>query len=249
MPFFKSFRGHKPVYIKIYGLPRSGTNYLRKLVELNFFSRVLVHAVRGKHLTPMPISKTDISRVNNFGTEYLESEMEIPRILKYMRSRPVYTMIITKNPYSWMISYRNYINSHENPNVQFTYYIDKSGEDLVKAVRWWNDTTRAYIRFKDEFNNSVYIVKYEDLIHDFRSTLEKLGQQFRMTRKGKEFSPVEKIIGPGYTETGINFNENKYRDPDYASELGEQAIMLINKELDKQVMDSLGYEMLSMPSD
>jgi len=228
-------------YIKIYGMPRSGTNYLKKLVETNFLARILVHVGRGKHMPPKKIGVREIRNVKKFGKEKLQDQNEIQSICQYLESDVIYSLIIMKNPYSWLVSYKNYINRNSNPNIPQILHIDKSEDDLKKAVKWWNDIGSKYLEFVREHGDISILVRYEELVDDYKIVLDNIGSTFNLTSREKQLVNIDSVIGPGFKNTRKQFDAGKYQSARYLKEFSADQIKLINQELDKKVMEQFEY--------
>ena len=97
------------MYVLHYGLQRSGTNYLETLLKKNFRIRFLnsnkdrrsplhkhCRLYKNKQIIPEPQYQNDIV-VDTF--DQFESLFEVV---------PDYYFIISKDPYSWNLSYRNW---------------------------------------------------------------------------------------------------------------------------------------------
>lgn len=94
--------------IKIYGLKRSGTNYLKYLLEQNYFCRVLQQIGGSKH------ERIDWrwEDAGELVTDITSKQREA--YLKQLKAGDVQLVFIYKNPLAWVCSYMNcYLPGHE----------------------------------------------------------------------------------------------------------------------------------------
>jgi hypothetical protein len=88
-------------YVKIYGLQRSGTNYLKAILEKNFYCRVLQNIGGWKHgfVNPNFQSagfKTDLPKTELAAIQAAFKAGEVPLVSVYM------------NPFAWVYFFREY---------------------------------------------------------------------------------------------------------------------------------------------
>jgi|GEM_PF-4386768 len=231
-------------YIKIYGLPRSGTNYIAKLLEVNFRARVLLHVGHGKHNDPKFITEEDIRNVRNFDREGLKGPEEIYAILKYMEKNNIYYVMIVKHPIQWIKSYRNYIRKYPNPNLPHVFRIDESPDDLKAAINWWNETTKEYIRMRQSNPEIVHIIQYESLVSDFADVLSALKHHFNLQLLHNELTNYHNIMLPGFHASSQAFNPNSLAlDSDSDSDkLTDQQLAIIYQEMDPEIIRVLNLQ-------
>ena len=136
----------------LYGLQRSGTNYLRKLIELNF----CYHA-RNKKSPRSWKHRLDVP----------ENPGGYPCICIY------------KNPYKWIESlHRNPEDFFEKQETFQCFNEDGSYNltNVAKTYRHWIETWALPI----EHVRNIYTLKYEDLIKDKKETLIRLSSIFKV---------------------------------------------------------------------
>lgn len=91
-------------YIKIYGLQRSGTNYVKALLETNFECRVLQNIGGWKHEC---IDGRFLS--SGFVTDIPRNEVKV--IETNMRAMQIPMIHVYRDPKAWVVDYREYLAS------------------------------------------------------------------------------------------------------------------------------------------
>lgn len=213
--------------IKIYGLQRSGTNYLSTLLQKNFDVEVWMNLGGWKHgfINKNP-SKDEI--FNN--TDYLTKlKYKDEYIIDLFSNKQVNFLCIVKNPYNWLISYKKFLD------------LTKKKFELVNSVNLWNDIYLNYI------NNDITIIRYEDLLNNFNKTLLLIKDKYDLKSKTKNFINENKVlkrnadknIGETLNEKFIN---KKINIKEYFS---SKELKIINKTLNKDLMKKFNYDYLS----
>lgn len=150
----------------LYGLQRSGTNYLRKLIELNFhcYARNKKSPSSWKHRLDIP-----------------ENPSGYPCICIY------------KNPYKWIESlYRNPEDFFKRQKMFQCLNEDGSYNltNVAKTYRHWIETwvLPAHI------DQNIHVIKYEDLLKDKRKTLIELSPIIPVLFDSSNIKEPEKVL-------------------------------------------------------
>lgn len=210
------------VPVKIHGTLRVGSNYLKKLLELNFEGRIL--------------------RANEFGWKH--GKIKYSPHFKYV--------IISRSPLSWVNSFWNWEKLHERTSSDslfdflsssVTHPQLKSEWNALNPIDAWNKTYETYINYLNRDN--VVFVRYEDLILDLTQAIKHLSTSIELTSKS------DSIIN--YQERADNWqkpnqqqklNIDYYKRKKYLSELDDKSITLLQKYLNSELIEKMGYNLL-----
>lgn len=216
----------------IFGLQRSGTNFLHNLIKVNFAATSCFREIGiYKHSLYYPPRQTDPDK---------------PRPL----SADDITFLIYKNPYLWVesIAFRNVVDYIET-QTEFPatdipedtdYQIGGLKLNIINLAKTWKVFHRTWFFEQD----TTYIVKYEDIIrvqgqesflqmlldnHEWMQTLEKWG------------TPNRKIV-----RWSENFNDNSLEyylkgTPKY---LTKKQIDKITETISPVTIQKMGYKIL-----
>lgn len=184
--------------IKIFGLPKTGTNLIEKLLALNIENYVCQHGdyhpnyhyLGWKHGKPKNLQVYD-------------------EIVKHTQER-VYFIFMIRKFKEWEHSYFvNHYNSWEFPPYYFDLgvstfvYNTPSGPEIYKNIE------DLYITYNTEYKNFVLqnpersvILEFEDLQKDQAKTVEKVIQKFNFKKLHPYIYEIRKKI-----DSGGRFNE------------------------------------------
>lgn len=250
--------------LKQHGLQRSGTNYLRYLLEENYCSQVFINKGGWKH-----------------------GYYVAPITLGYEIS----CVLSVKNPYAWFISMYEYINgkSHKITNPKdrigelapsdanakveigdkewdkFLYnplivngviFNDKKRyECKMRAgnpIQYWNNMNYHWMKIKYEDKDlKTYIVRHEDLLENPEEHLNKTFGEIRKQKSDFRDTQNEALATwDAHKADEIvskkSFADRKkyYLEKKYMDYYNIQKLAFIAKELDKEVMKVLKYEIV-----
>lgn len=208
----------------IFGLQRSGTNFLQTLIEQNFKK----------------------SSSNSQKTSWKHS-IEDP--LKYNKDIP--TVVIHKNPYTWVesISMRNRVDwqktqtkypSQEKTTPEFT--VGQQEMNLTNLMLTYRDFHNNWLNREDI--TSYIVIKYEDLLVPEKriETLEKISETFGWTK------PLEDWIVP--TQGSVSQSRDytaereKYYIEGVPKTLTRDQIHEINRVMEIWPIHGMGYTIL-----
>lgn len=215
--------------IKIYGLQRSGTNYLTYLVNENFEDvEVLVNKNGWKHGT------------------YVVPEKE------------QHVLVIVKNPYSWLLSLYNYWGPNrvrkvgpDLTGVPFEDFImnkvhfeaQKDVPYLYRScnpIQHWNSMNFHWtsIRLKTK---SLVVVKYESLISNKEKCLDLIANSFGIKRK-QQLKDCEKLFVPSGQSVEENWDGSYYLESKFLESYTPETFSFVNEQLDLDLMIGFDYE-------
>ena len=175
-----------------YGARRTGTNYLRRLLEDNFSNLLVIDRLTWKHsfkATPehyrnqvFPLyPDTDIVRFKYFLWECDARGEVFEALANAVIFQEVIPLISIKDPYAWIDSmWRWAINSDEQQQPYMFFNTDRyKDRDLKKSYRL-RDSEEATIKYAHSFNerytdwleNNPIVIRYEDLLaEEYRNTV------------------------------------------------------------------------------
>ncbi len=226
-----------------YGLQRSGTNFARSLLSRNyrvnflnthherFFKKEEIRShpshkhfrlYEDKSLIPEPAYHNDRT-FGSFG-EYLQAldiQKEISGIL-----------IISKDPYSWYLSYQKWAEKCNWPQPQHHYV-----EEYVQFYGKWN-------QFKKQ-DGRIHFLRYRDLITQPKNEFDKLEKKF-----GLQLNTLAKLFGKKFALKRVSkskrMSQDQMRDyihKQYLKKLDKQEVLEINSILDYSLIEEMGYQM------
>lgn len=217
--------------ILIYGLNRSGTNYLEELVVQHFDVKVCNKAEErsdplhkhfriydDKSLIGRPNFSNQLifSSLANFENEVLEGE----RIDIYL--------VISKDPYSWFISYdrwgkkNNWEPSPHHTILEYNAFYSK-----------WHEFSRE--------DNRVMMIRYIDLLTDRNEVLDSMQKKFSLDVI-REIGEKRKIKKVPMSHRFTQKKERYYIEGEYLKSFSEEELCELNRHLDHGLAMQLHYE-------
>lgn len=232
-------------YLMLYGLQRTGTNYLRELMEENFNAiRFMNHGdARAlplhKHFRPYEekVFIPDHRYLNNFRFEsfagfdscvsgMLTGEMVETGTLKYL--------VTVRNPLSWHPSICRFARKNRWPgyrrrSLNHQYMIDYS----LFYGKWLDFSNQS---------DRVVIVKYEDLLRQLEKTLCMIGAAFHLERKQDTFRDIDRV------KMSRRFTDKKrkvYLEDQPADRFSGGELFILSRNLDPRIAERLGYQLVN----
>lgn len=241
--------------IKLYGERNTGTNYLSQLLELNLEVTLLPGTIPN-WLQPF-IPRLEWPRDMYFSLTFSRNLGWKHRIApsphelaKFRGAGPVYFLTVTKNPYSWLLSlyrrpYHNY--THKGSFEEFlqrpwpTVRREGHPTPFENPVIVWNEKNRSYLNLGQYA--SCLNLRYEDLLSDPKETVERIAVHFNISKKSCYFQNVTEST-KGDSRTFSQYQEY-YIQEKWREKLSPQAIDIINRYVDTQLMSHFGYSLIS----
>jgi len=217
-----------------YGLQRSGTNFLEFLFKKNY----QVHFLNSDKDRRSPLQKhcrfyknKELIPEPQYCNEIIVDELE--QFESLFKVEPDYYLIISKDPYSWYLSYRTWADKCNWPKVTHHY------------IEEYNQFYKTFMEFSSQSDKFLFI-RYTDLIEDTGAVLSSL--ENRMELKRKLLSRL-KLKKPGKVSQSSAFSETKrtyYLNQEYLKKYSADDLRIVNELLDPQVISFLGYEPLGL---
>lgn len=204
----------------LFGLQRSGTNFLEALIKINYgFLNLNDLNETWKHLIIPP---------------KLKNQSKI--------------ILIHKNPYTWIesICLRNSVDWCKR---QINYPLDEKdpklklgnrGYSIVSLAKAWNDFHLNWLNYKNFNNHNFIIVKYESLINgNISSVIKNIETSFSWENE-------KKIIVPSNISQSKKFNSESvdYYTRQLPLELNKNQINFINDCISDDLFKFFDYEKL-----
>jgi hypothetical protein len=204
---------------KVHGLLRTGTNYVSALLARNFPTFVF----------------------DSPGAGWKHGPIEWDECTRFV--------VTIKNPYSWIVSFKNWEGIHERMGQQ------TSIEDFLKApvshemfasawnarnpIDAWNKAITSWMSFQGRPN--VRVTRYEDLVSDFEAEMDKLTTLYRR-RRAAQYSNITKRADDWKTKNPRKKLEtNYYIDDGFMGEFSEEALQVIRESIDGDIAKACGY--------
>ena len=196
-------------YLKIYGLQRSGTNFLKYLIEQNFDCFVLQNWLGWKHGRVVFLKENE-----QMVRDLCHCELT-PEQKAYIKFSNTPRIAIRKNIHAWLVSYQRYkkFNWKNHKKIIDMYY------DMYK-----------------HYEANCYMVRYEDLLTDPISTLTDIMIMFDLKMRGEAVKRAIQIMpraGDDHSDTwklkysNKEFNVDYYLNKQYMNDIPNNVIKYI----------------------
>jgi hypothetical protein len=224
--------------IKEYGLERSGTNYIKALIEINIKDvRVLSNLFGQKHEKYKLIDYNNYNfRIDNNVITDLNVN-EVNEIKNKFINDEVFYIIIVKNPASWIVSYNKceWIKENRGP-------LNK--DKIIRYMNRWNTIHNDWLdELINNKNSKTYGILYEDLLLNPKEVIVGIATKFGLDYSG-EFKNITNMMYTGVDTPGhknisnTSFNKiSYYLDKKYLNEISPDLINLIDNNIECEIMD------------
>jgi len=249
------------IEIKIYGERNTGTNYLDKLIRLNFDARILrgsadqiINIPLISYLLNSECYKNVFFKLTfNKNLGWKHSDINNNRLLKSINeNNNLRIIIIVKNPYSFLLSLHN--NPYHNwklKNLTFEKFIEAPwkpvgrenlGNIILNSVQLWNIKTYGYLKVKSLFPNIVTIIKYEELIANPFEVIKTISNKLNINCK----QPLQNYFDSTKSPTrDYDYYYKYYINEEWRNQLDTKSINTINKYLDINLIENLNYKFIT----
>jgi len=222
--------GPRPKRVMIHGLQRSGTNFVQFLLERNFHVQTTPMRAAGKHgpwCAPDPWERLDA------------------------------VVVISKPPYAWMVSLFEQVglNRRYEGGKTFSDFLRRPCSAPLREGPW-QAASPAWL-YNAAYNNwlaigrlkwNVAYVRYEDLLDPANIGKELSRLKFELglsTEEGSEWVYPHSYMGTtGQQREGEEEKQRASveRFQNALSFFGEDDLPFVNTQLERRVMEGLGYE-------
>ena len=225
-------RGKEMVKILHYGLQRSGTNFLESLLRQNY--RVKFLNSNNERSSPLQKHFRLYDRKDIIPEPQYYNNIVIETFDKFetlFDSTPDYYLVISKDPYSWYLSYVNWAKRCNWPKVNH-HYIEEYNLFYGKFLELSKQTDK------------IIFVKYIDLLKNTDDVLNQLEKKMNLKSRIRARS-IRHI--PNRVSQSSKFTQEKrfyYINEEYIKEYTQEELELLNKILDQDIVFSLGYKLI-----
>jgi hypothetical protein len=230
--------------VNLIGLFRSGTNYVRTLLEWNYDVTVNYDGYGWKHAVVPTF--TNASRFT-----YPEGK----------------TLVVVKNPYAVLLSWYKYATSNGR-NIRGDtssfgafirnriYYRDDFNKSLApeyyfpNPVQMWNSVVWNHVSVAEQTGG--FIVEYEDVLRSPEGTSARIAHKLGLNRKSDEFVHPQNVVRNmgdrgrrnerSRYVTKREFDSSYYLDKEYVREYCEDDLVFVTGSLDAEVIERAGIK-------
>ena len=217
----------------LYGLQRSGTNFLEAVLNKSFPIKCLND--KDNRNSPMHKHFRLYDQKNFIPEPKYKNNLHYSDFLSFTNSLdevPDYFFVISKNPYSWLISYRNWGEKCHWPSVNHHY--------ISEYYYFYN----KWMEFSLQSDRIIFI-RYMDLLSNLEKELKRLK---RLTGLHKKIKLINKNYF-GQVPQSKSFTESRlryYLNEEYLELFTKQELMDINHFIGPDLISFLGYEKISV---
>jgi hypothetical protein len=242
--------------IKIYGERNTGTNYLQQLINKNlnvhilqgtapYRIRKLQKFLPGKEwLVDLYFSQT-FSK--NLGWKH-SLVKNTKKLNKYKITGKISFITLTKNPYSWLISlYRRPYHQYYTEKPDFETFLNSTWKTVQREnaqkvfnnpIELWNKKNRSYIILKQDL--PTINLRYEDILRNPEEIIEQIKNKFNLYTKKDRFNNI--VESTKKDQTNYFFYKKYYLNEDWRKNLSDNCIKIINKNIDKNLLEYYNYK-------
>lgn len=234
------------IYIKVYGIEDSGTNYTNKLIEINFENVFNLHSMLGWKHAPFPKS-VDWEGYNwtHKNTKPTELTKKVtPELKQAVSQNNIRYIVVAKHPYA------NYASNVVNKTPHKRKYKYKYVPIVESIDRWtqrYNSLYNNWLDAHEQLWKYSCLVKYEQYLINLHQTLQRIQQTLNLSAKD-DFQNVTKQVRADY-KLGTEFDQSDwYVKQTYLSSFCQNDIQQFNQHLDPRILNAFGHT-LANPED
>lgn len=218
----------------IFGLQRSGTNYLRELISANFNQTKMIN---------------EIVYPENDHHKYWKHSLDIPAGWDSSK----FTFIIHKNPYLWIESIlirrkvdflktqKRYPANDLHPIKHFNF----NQINIINLAKTWKYFLTTWLN-SDNLNPRIHmVIKYENLLDD-QKRQEFLHTMHHLTKW--DIKPKDKWVniqnGKVLHSPSFNNDSKTYYQKQQPEKLNKMQTSAISQAIGEQLIRNIGYEIL-----
>jgi hypothetical protein len=237
----------KEPQIKQFGLHRSGTNFLRVILQENYHVEVLSREGGWKH-----------------------GPYEVPKRL----GRELDCVICVKNPYAWLVSIYNY--RHPKKDIPFPAFVRSpihivhpGGPDRAihkpNPVRLWVEMNEHWLSVKLQ-SHRLFVFAYEKVLAAPRESIQELVTTLKLERRVPLTHRLKTAVGAAAQEpeffvpprqlgalrddykkknlaAGTTFDPGQYTRQEFFRAFTPDLLDFVNENLQSDLVTRLGYTM------
>jgi len=216
------------IVIKQYGIQRSGTNYLEKLVKLNFSPRqalYLTNQFQCKHHAIDPAVAREWL-ADNPRMEFLAADL--PTMAHTINVR---------DPMSWSLGFLKHRIKIGKPAGKL-----KEPEAHIAQLVHLNRIYKNWRDYAEKHPERFLVIRFEDLLTDFTMPLREMAMKFSLTTRDLELHDVpQEVMSGGRMSKAIFDRREYYAKKQYLKELTTRVRLAIEDTVDWEIASYFGY--------
>jgi len=217
----------------MYGLQRTGTNVVRRLILANF----RVTSLEGK-------------------LEWKHGPIQTPEAC--FDGEPVRRVLCVRDPYAWLRSCYRYFCRHKGADGTIDKAFAKawSLERFIRSAHYtwetpmgrWNDLNRRWTAFHDRHPARCILIRSEDLLGPDEQVqqMQRVEQQLGLRRRG-EWQTERRRINNRMRRTRKDMDWEYYRQRRYFEDYTPALLAFVRGRLDALLAGRLGYRIEAHP--
>lgn len=220
------------VFVKQYGYYRTGTNYLRVLLNRNCDCFVCINHLGWKHGEPLDWNEW-LAHPDKFVHEDLPAAV---------RDGLVRTVVMAKDPYAWLNSFlkywrrSRYIKPRPKGGVFPEDAVIKKVDRLNQLYEIWNDFIS---------NNYGMVLPYEWLLRDFNGNFRQLTTKLGIPLVNDPPRNVGKRVTSGRRLGKNRFSPSFFLERQYLDQLPKRDQDIVTDRINWSLFRTWGYEAIS----
>jgi len=253
--------------VKQYGEIRTGTNYLRALLQRNYPDvQVLSYILGSKHLPSVPfdaiwteaqqaggdaaftfVSTATYSRRGGAShpkdrTQQEELRQRATIIATAYETGTLGFLVTIKHPYAWVVSAARFNGWLREDGKIHDCFLDS----LKEACLGYNRNYHSWLELAQAHGPRTCIVRYEDLLADQERVVGEIAAKFGWQRAGS-FADIPAVVEPApwdhlpVVEAPERFLPEYYSGGEYLRHLLPEHLQLIDEVIDWDLVGDWGY--------
>lgn len=181
------------MFVKQFGLERSGTNICKALVEMNFGVRVLNNFPVNKH-SPVP-RVMRLKPVEKYDLSFFDlDEFDYNEIKKQIVSRTLYHLFAIRPIESWIEAFYRHASQMKNSK-----YHSFNHDFLVDALSMWRESNLSYLNFVEKSFEVSQVVNHAEVLKGDVAWLEEFSRKTKIPLPDHIVSTLD-----GYAKKGTD---------------------------------------------
>jgi hypothetical protein len=257
------------IFFQQYGTRRTGTNYIKDLLEINFANILVLPRLTWKHGTPATNQEylnavfpmypdMDVIRLRYFLHECQSEGAVFEALANAVIFEEIKHLIMIKDPYAWIDSmWRWALNADEQNQPYIFFKTDKIADRNLKSSYRLRDNEQGVIdsihsfneRYGEWLNVATEVIRYEDLLCDERRTiiLKELATKYKLIGR-EQFENCERTtdpfpavqLGPPSGDMRVDYKDY-YLEKRYLSKIPANICKIITEEVNWELLAPYGY--------
>ncbi|MFZ1591487.1 MAG: sulfotransferase domain-containing protein [Chitinophagales bacterium] len=216
--------------ILLYGLQRSGTNYLETLIQLNYPSCKFVNGpnrneIIHKHYR-LYDNKICIPEPQFYNNEHYQQFADFEKKLPF--DAPDVYLVMSKDPYSWYTSYIGWSKKNNWPQPPYHY------------IEEYNLFYGKWMAFAEE-NKRIIFIQYAEALTNPERVLQKIAHALNLPVREKIKTTKKVYASRRFTSD----KKDAFLHKSYLQKISPEDFVTINTLLDKGLLSKLGYQIES----